>query len=1738
MADRDSTQRAETEADVLKNASLSFHSFASGRYLTCAEYLKLLGDQVKALNQETQKQPESAEGVKEESGSQPEKGATAEGNKSSSDSQNSLCLTSPGKKRSYPMEALRIRHNAAINAYFQSGCKNPSRLLSDLCSLSREASILQTKMHAPSAETSPPVPSSGDKRQSTRKGRDGAAAEESSASKSKAGQPQQQPGQSTSQQQAPLIGSAGRRASGAAGDQTAQGASSEIAPNFGGTGTGGGSGSEDRDALLVCDLNIGLLSVQLQMFDQAKAWLQPLVSAEGLSTVLRVKAALLLVEALLALDLPSEASEAFSFLESTAAQAERQEERRRDRISKLLVFSPRGTAQTAVGGGEGGAEGEKGATVSSSSTQPSGSSSSSSSGSSSASSSSSSSSPSSSSRRRALDREVLALPSLAVGSSLRLQEAWSLGMSPSELKLLCLFYKSRVASSLWKLKSAKRAAKAASACLPEIFPSGVLSRQGGDTGGESADLDQRGMGAVAPVLPLGNGLFGPVLRSVPVPGLKEKEKETGKEEEEACGEETKALVASAAARGRRGLVSHLQAMALVVRAHVEFCRLNFRKATKLLTVVQFNFANGQPPGCFKEGGDGDEEPSHPAEDPVSAFCVMNNLGCLHFRMKKFELAAFFFLKALSSVQQSVQCTSSKGRGKPIGPPSRFLNVPQLSLKALPLQSSSSDAHDDDELRQSKGQTQQHHRRIPQLSATSIWIDRTPQILYNLGLQLLLSHRSRSRMAEEGGRGGVASPAPAVEGGVLGDGLRETDRREGGWVDPLIGLIAGWSGPLVSERFSFLGRHGPTSVLVRAFLAFEASARGMMMTRHTGRGKGKRKGGESLGAMGTANLHLLWLRLAECAVGIYLSLSGSSSFSSVDRELEKEKEKGVQGNKGTGVTGSHLTGLNGKIPEASQQGDSMGDGVVLSNGVEERETPLSASNCPPLVNPPAALGANLNSVQQHHAQNAANAGTGVPSQQAHGQGANGITGASHPHAAGAPSSHANPSEGHTAGGAGGGSEEDLEELSGVDLAERLCCQPEEALWYARRCLLNALVMIRDRRSLLDKIQGGSSGSSPEAEENGEGTAASGEKVTGELREKRGRGSTSEGQRDEEREVAGDVTGEKRISTDSKGAKQAASKANSSNSASSSSSSSPSSSFWHWHLSECDDAALLLLSFLGLSQREPAETLLYGGTLLAKYGITQLAEIRLISPRKSSPLLAEIAAQAAAPGAAFLEGFGQTGGGGDGWNGMGGGGDGDRSPEGPESTRGEHEARGSSRPPTVPLDFADIDLTPQAKAEAEGALLQQQHTVVLAVFYVSEALAMTGRFVEARALMRTFTSARPHWSRSTEKEKENEKEKEPSNQGHGKKEKEKAGGKNASQKQSQGQQGDTGDSLNTTQKDHPSPVLVPSHSPIDSTDLSRLDYLMPSQALAQLDAFGFTTSVPLSPLFGNLSPLSAPVQTEKGGRTDSQMSASGGGTTLPSGLLPAAERLPLPALLETARAMLLSEREGSFGESPAAGGGKRDSVSSTTSPPLSGATPSSLPGLWWDHRGAHTHEDPRDGLRDDSPTAVSASGTQMQRKGLRPHPVTGTGGFDLNLADVTSLNAASPQGPYAAAGISPELPLPIPLSPTDEAEKANAEAGGGKGKKTKQGGKKGSASDGGGGAAAATARHGQAPTGLPPSSPAREREKERERSLRLSTPGWAPVPLGPRGSLEEPFRVAFLRHCAGLHARALIMRGAKG
>jgi hypothetical protein len=172
---------------------------------------------------------------------------------------------------------------------------------------------------------------------------------------------------------------------------------------------------------------------------------------------------------------------------------------------------------------------------------------------------------------------------------------------------------------------------------------------------------------------------------------------------------------------REGLRHQHSAMVLTLKAYLEYSRQNVRKSIKLLTLCQFNFAEGTSNDGEKgqqvraaKGGvdDGDDDPVptdfHPAEDDACSSVFFNNVGCIHFLMQKPNLATFYFQKALKA--------SSNQK-------------PPVTGKA-----SVNGSKHDNFLGGHSGLT------LPGVLVTKNWLDRKAEINFNAGLQMLMSER--------------------------------------------------------------------------------------------------------------------------------------------------------------------------------------------------------------------------------------------------------------------------------------------------------------------------------------------------------------------------------------------------------------------------------------------------------------------------------------------------------------------------------------------------------------------------------------------------------------------------------------------------------------------------------------------------------------------------------------------------------------------------------------------------------------------------------------------------------------------------------------------------------------------------------------------------------------------------------------------------------------------------------------
>lgn len=182
---------------------------------------------------------------------------------------------------------------------------------------------------------------------------------------------------------------------------------------------------------------------------------------------------------------------------------------------------------------------------------------------------------------------------------------------------------------------------------------------------------------------------------------------------------------------RHALKNQYGAMIMVVKAYLEYCRQNPRKAMKLLAMCQFNFAETRSSnGAIltdddqhgrtskmkekdeakrrknEEDDDGEDAvPTdfHPAQDEACKYVFFNNLGCIHFLMQKPTLATFYFQKAL--------------QGSPVNTVTQEDRLSNYLGGKVGL-------------------------TLPGVLATKHWLDRRAEIAFNAGLQMLMSEKPK------------------------------------------------------------------------------------------------------------------------------------------------------------------------------------------------------------------------------------------------------------------------------------------------------------------------------------------------------------------------------------------------------------------------------------------------------------------------------------------------------------------------------------------------------------------------------------------------------------------------------------------------------------------------------------------------------------------------------------------------------------------------------------------------------------------------------------------------------------------------------------------------------------------------------------------------------------------------------------------------------------------------------------
>lgn len=247
------------------------------------------------------------------------------------------------------------------------------------------------------------------------------------------------------------------------------------------------------------------------------------------------------------------------------------------------------------------------------------------------------------------------LPSLAWGAFLPRHGRAPDTISRAEYRFFCLMYRARLAVALRNTKAAKKDVKSAMEVLDQ-------------------ELRQ------APLL-------------TPHPHA------TGANGEKVRGAAEVVL--------REALQRQHHAMVFTLKAYLEYTRQNVRKAIKFLTMCQ---------GTATEGQASDEEQVvsdfHPAQDETTAAVFFNNLGCLHFLMRKPGLATMYFQKALQASHSPPRATSeTAAKSSDASKPGIFLGA-----KTGP--------------------------PLPGVLATKHWLDRRAEVAYNTGMQMLMCERPR------------------------------------------------------------------------------------------------------------------------------------------------------------------------------------------------------------------------------------------------------------------------------------------------------------------------------------------------------------------------------------------------------------------------------------------------------------------------------------------------------------------------------------------------------------------------------------------------------------------------------------------------------------------------------------------------------------------------------------------------------------------------------------------------------------------------------------------------------------------------------------------------------------------------------------------------------------------------------------------------------------------------------------
>eukprot|EP00927_Polykrikos_kofoidii_P054706 TRINITY_DN49091_c0_g1_i1.p1 TRINITY_DN49091_c0_g1~~TRINITY_DN49091_c0_g1_i1.p1 ORF type:complete len:1139 (-),score=196.03 TRINITY_DN49091_c0_g1_i1:147-3563(-) len=182
---------------------------------------------------------------------------------------------------------------------------------------------------------------------------------------------------------------------------------------------------------------------------------------------------------------------------------------------------------------------------------------------------------------------------------------------------------------------------------------------------------------------------------------------------------------------RDSLYKHQHAMAWSLKAYLEYMRQNLPKSVKLMSMCQFNFAQSRSQAEnvgsgssaaakaaskrreVEERAEDSQLPTdfHPAQDEACAAVFNNNLGCIHFMMRKPNLATLYFQKALKAPKLATP------------PPTKQQQQQQGAQTAAEMM-----------LGGRVGLTR------PGVCATRHWLDRRAETSYNAGLQLLMCER--------------------------------------------------------------------------------------------------------------------------------------------------------------------------------------------------------------------------------------------------------------------------------------------------------------------------------------------------------------------------------------------------------------------------------------------------------------------------------------------------------------------------------------------------------------------------------------------------------------------------------------------------------------------------------------------------------------------------------------------------------------------------------------------------------------------------------------------------------------------------------------------------------------------------------------------------------------------------------------------------------------------------------------